>query len=58
MNGISERDRQTVLALSSAIVNKLLHEPITRLKAKRGSESQASYVRALHDLFSLDEVAS
>jgi glutamyl-tRNA reductase len=58
MNGISERDRQTVLALSSAIVNKLLHEPITRLKANRGSDSQASYVRALHDLFSLDEVAS
>lgn len=48
---LSERDRQVVSALSVAIVNKLLHRPITRLKEVADSRS---YSRALRDLFGLD----
>ena len=33
LHHLSERDRNEVAALSSAIVNKLLHDPITGLKA-------------------------
>ena len=52
---LNERDRNLVAAMSHAIVNKLLHEPSTRLKDSGGRD----YVRALRELFALveDELA-
>ncbi len=48
---LDERDREVVLALSHAITNKMLHEPVTRLKR---SPDPADHSRALIDLFGLD----
>lgn len=57
LNGISQQDRDTLDALTAAIVKKLLHDPIVRLKQRRGGEDGNSHVRAVHELFCLDEVA-
>lgn len=52
---LSERDREMVAALSSAIVNKMLHYPVTRVKqhAELGQHEQPS--EHLLDLFGLRE---
>ena len=58
MGDLSERQRATLEALTSAIVNKLLHQPTTRLKAQCDGQSDgrsADYVRAVRELFALDE---
>ena len=54
MGDLTERQRATLEALTSAIVNKLLHQPTTRLKAQSDGRS-ADRVRALRELFALDE---
>ncbi len=48
---LDDRDREVVLALSHAITNKMLHEPVTRLKR---SPEPSEQTRALIDLFGLD----
>jgi glutamyl-tRNA reductase len=51
--GASDRDRQTVQAMAEAIVNKLLHVPLTKLKqeAREHPDSElAAMVRGLFDL--------
>jgi glutamyl-tRNA reductase len=50
MHNLSDRDRNTINALTVAIVNKLLHPPTVGLK--NGGYQYASMVR---DLFSLDD---
>ena len=56
MGDLTERQRSTLEALTSAIVNKMLHQPITRLKAQsNGDGASAGYVRAVRELFALDE---
>lgn len=54
---LDERDRATVDALGSAIVRKLLHLPITRLKGDAPGKDRDAYVRIVHRLFGLDEAA-
>jgi glutamyl-tRNA reductase len=44
-------DRRRIEAMSKALVNKLLHRPMARLR-ERGSER---HLQAVHDLFELDE---
>ena len=48
---LSEDDRRRIEAMSDALVKRLLHEPVTRLR-ERGSER---HVEALRELFGLDE---
>jgi glutamyl-tRNA reductase len=50
LGGLSERDQEVVSALSVAIVNKLLHNPTTRLKRGERRNELASSARALFDL--------
>ncbi|HZQ85116.1 MAG TPA: glutamyl-tRNA reductase [Acidimicrobiales bacterium] len=53
LEGLDDRQRQAVEALTRGIVNKLLHEPTVRLKDAAGSprgESLAAALRALFDL--------
>ena len=47
---LSPRDREAVEALARGVVNKLLHQPVVRLKQPGGEE----HVRALAELFGLD----
>jgi glutamyl-tRNA reductase len=51
---LDERDREIVMALSRAITNKLLHEPVTRLKR---SPDPREHAQAVVDLFGLEDVA-
>jgi glutamyl-tRNA reductase len=48
---LSDEDRQRIEAMSDALVKRLLHEPVTRLR-QHGSER---HVEALRELFGLDE---
>jgi glutamyl-tRNA reductase len=48
---LSDADRKRIEAMSDALVKRLLHEPVTRLK-QHGSER---HVEALRELFGLDE---
>ncbi len=47
---LSEEERLRVAAMASAIVKKLLHAPIARLKSSGDGERHASAVRELFDL--------
>jgi glutamyl-tRNA reductase len=51
---LNAKQRAAVEALSSALVKKLLHDPITRLKGADGER----YVGTLRELFALDEMPS
>ena len=48
---LTEKQRRSIEAMSSALVKKLLHEPIVRLKSDDGER----YVVPVRELFSLDE---
>ena len=51
---LSERDRETVEALTQRIVARMLHEPTVRLKDLAGRRLADAPARALADLFGLD----
>jgi glutamyl-tRNA reductase len=50
---LSERDREMVEALSSAIVNKMLHYPVTRVKQHTETGRHEQSTEHLLDLFGL-----
>ena len=52
---LTEEERERIDSLSTAIVKKLLHRPIARLKAKDDGQT---YVQAARDLFGIDEKAA
>lgn len=41
--------------MAASIVNKLMHNPIVRLKVEAGKGNGLIYAEALHTLFDLDE---
>jgi glutamyl-tRNA reductase len=55
LNGLSERDRETVSALTTAIVNKLLHQPVVRLKERSADHDGRQYAPAVRALFGLPD---
>jgi glutamyl-tRNA reductase len=52
---MKENERQALDDMTQAIINKILHEPITRLKQRTDDQEEASYVETLKKLFGLDE---
>jgi len=50
---LSDKERQTIEAMSKAIVNKMLHDPINQLKEAEKRGDEARLVDALHRLFCL-----
>jgi glutamyl-tRNA reductase len=52
---LAERERETLEALTSAIVNKLLHQPTVQLKQRAGDHDGRRYAPALRALFQLPE---
>ena len=52
---LSDSERQAIEAMSSSIINKLLHSPIVRLKQESQAKGGGRYLQALRDLFGLDE---
>jgi len=51
----SEKERQSLEALTSAIINKILHDPLTRLKQVDEEAMADLYLDALRTLFQLSE---
>jgi glutamyl-tRNA reductase len=52
---LSASERQAIEAMSSSIINKLLHSPIVRLKQESQAKGGGRYLQALRELFGLDE---
>jgi len=52
--GLTERDRERLRALTEAVVARLLHEPTLRLREAAGEDTSYVYVQALRELFGLD----
>ena len=54
LEGLDDRERQAVEALTRGIINKLLHEPTVRLKDAAGSPRGETLAEALRALFDLE----
>src|SRR5512136_519649 len=52
---LSDKEKKSLEALTSAIVNKILHTPITLLKQTNEEAMADTYLDALHALFGLSE---
>jgi glutamyl-tRNA reductase len=53
--GLGETERQAVEALTRAIVNKILHAPVSRLRERAEREEGIAYLEAAKVLFALDD---
>jgi len=49
MEHLSDADRQRIEAMSKALVNRLMHDPMTRLR----EDGNERHVDAIHELFGL-----
>ncbi|MFM7547974.1 MAG: glutamyl-tRNA reductase [Cyanobacteriota bacterium] len=54
---LSVRERKVVEALSKGIINKVLHTPVTNLRAPQPRSQRHSAIRVLEQLFELNDVA-
>jgi glutamyl-tRNA reductase len=54
LGGLSEKELATVDALTCSIVNKMLHDPTSRLKDVSSTKDGYSYVAAARYLYALD----
>jgi glutamyl-tRNA reductase len=54
LKDVGPREREALDAMTSAIVNKILHTPITRLK-ERDRRTEAFYIDAARRLFDIDD---
>jgi glutamyl-tRNA reductase len=52
---LSARERKVVEALSKGIINKVLHTPVTRLRAPQPRQQRLTSMRLLQDLFELHD---
>ncbi|MDI7259791.1 MAG: glutamyl-tRNA reductase [Thermodesulfobacteriota bacterium] len=52
---LSENERQSLEALTSAIINKILHDPLTRLKQKDEEVMADFYIDTIRTLFQLPD---
>jgi glutamyl-tRNA reductase len=55
---LSARDRERVGLLARAVASRLLHEPTMRLRRAAGSDASSAYIRAVRDLFELEEAVA
>jgi glutamyl-tRNA reductase len=55
LKGIHDKERQALEDMTAAIINKILHAPITRLKQQSEEREEGLYTEALKKLFELDE---
>ena len=55
LKGLSEKERQALEDMTSAMISKILHTPITRLKRQPEDQDEVVYIEALKKLFDLEE---
>jgi glutamyl-tRNA reductase len=53
---LSARERKVVEALSKGIINKILHTPVTRLRAPQSRQQRHLAMKVLQDLFELQDL--
>ncbi len=53
---LSDKQKKTIEAMSQAIVNKILHDPIHQIKQAEKQGEEAQLVAALQQLFSIDPI--
>lgn len=54
---LSEKERQSIEAMTAAMINKILHDPISRLKQKDEEVMSDFYIHTLQTLFQLPDQA-
>lgn len=54
LGDLTDHDIKVISTLANSIVNQLLHEPVTRLKAYALTDEGAAYAEALQKLFGLE----
>jgi glutamyl-tRNA reductase len=52
---LSARERKVVEALSKGIINKILHTPVTNLRAPQARQQRHVAMKVLQDLFELHD---
>lgn len=57
LGNLSEKDRASIEAMSSAIVNKILHSPMTHLKKDSDKIEGDRYVDTVRKLFDIEDTA-
>ena len=55
LEGVSQSDRAVLEAMGRSLVNKLLHQPMTQLKAGAGEPDGALLIDAVRRLFAISE---
>jgi len=56
LSGFGDKERKAIDAMTSAIINKILHHPTSVLKMAGNSEDGSQYVDAVRTLFNLSEI--
>jgi len=56
MEGLSDKEKQALVKMRGAMVNKLLHQPLTQLKRGQGDPEGPALISATRRLFGLDEL--
>jgi glutamyl-tRNA reductase len=54
LKGLSEKERQALEDMTSAMISKILHTPIARLKKTPEDQDEVLYIEALKKLFDLE----
>jgi glutamyl-tRNA reductase len=54
LKDLDNKERQAIEAMTSAIINKVLHQPTTVLKQAQDNSSSSEYVDAVRSLFALE----
>lgn len=55
LEGLSDQQRNVVLAFSQRLVNKIMHEPTIRLKQQANGREAYRYTEAVRDLFGIGD---
>ena len=56
--GLDDRQLEGVEALTRSVVNKILHAPLSRLRAETGREEGLAMLEAARELFALDDASA
>jgi glutamyl-tRNA reductase len=55
MNGLDKKDKKAIESMTGAIINKILHGPVTHLKKEANRVEGDFYIEAARKLFDLEE---
>jgi len=55
LNGLNDKERKTLDAMTKSIVNKILHGPVSRLKKDADKIEGDTYIDTMRKLFDLDD---